>query len=572
MPAIPEFDAGNLKLNPTEVGVEARAGTARRVGMFYNQQAGAEEMLARETERLGGETQQLGRETEQLGSEKGAALAATGRAVGSSIEAGGAAAVQYLEHKDISQGAPAFARLMEQKTQQWNDAVKNADPNDPTVAAKFMDSLEGDLTKFRDEGFLTEGGQKWAEAHVDALRQHMAEKTQADMSTLAGQAAVVNQQQTINSLSSTVHGDPSSLDFSLAALKSSTEGMISSSPNLTGTQAGSARAEILQKGAESIVKSAAIGYIEKTATVPPWATDPKYAKYINGAELKTFENAAKTQAKVDFLQNKAIEAYQDKQRERAATAELGKNFGDNVTFDADGRVTINPRFYDGAMSTVRKYPGAADEVARAQIQFGEHQQSVKRETIVTDPTVQGDLLSRMNDPKNQTTETQILMEANKNKLDAHATSNLLALRKAFDEAPIKDPVFHATLESAKAIIHQSLDGPENFGKFAYQFMTEYQRLSRAGELKPDDLDMTKDDSLISKMMKPYKPSPEKIMQYHIMKNIGTDLSNIQNFNVGGGKRNDVMPAIPPAAQRPPGSIYETPKGKLKWTGTGWVTP
>ena len=30
--------------------------------------------------------------------------------------------------------------------------------------------------------------------------------------------------------------------------------------------------------------------------------------------------------------------------------------------------------------------------------------------------------------------------------------------------------------------------------------------------------------------------------------------------------------IPPAAQRKAGQTYDTPKGKLKWTGTGWVQP
>jgi hypothetical protein len=37
------------------------------------------------------------------------------------------------------------------------------------------------------------------------------------------------------------------------------------------------------------------------------------------------------------------------------------------------------------------------------------------------------------------------------------------------------------------------------------------------------------------------------------------------------KRDDVMPAVPPANQRPPGR-YQTPKGVLRWTGTGWVQP
>ena len=60
MPAIPQVDAGIAALHPTEVGIDATAGAARRVGAFYNQQATAEEKLARETERLGAQTSELG--------------------------------------------------------------------------------------------------------------------------------------------------------------------------------------------------------------------------------------------------------------------------------------------------------------------------------------------------------------------------------------------------------------------------------------------------------------------------------------------------------------------------------
>lgn len=360
---IQEFDAGQLTLRPTETGVEARAGTARRIGAFFNQQASAEDMLARETSRLAGETQQLGGETARLGEQKGAALAETGRRFGSAIEAAGNVALKYAEHQDISRATPAFARLTQQATDSWNKIAKTADPNDPTVAAKFLDSLDGDLQQFKDNGFLTENGQKWADAHTDALRQHMAEKTQADMATLAGHAAVVNQQQTINSLSNTVRSDPSSLDFSLAALKSGTEGMISSSPNLTGVQASAARSEILQKGAESIVKSAAMGYIEKTGQIPPWASDPKYAPYINGAEIKQFEQASKYYKRLGDSETKAARQQRDyenkaefNQRINALeAATMPQNIGDKPQL---------PNNYWQALRDLATHPGAAFEPGR----------------------------------------------------------------------------------------------------------------------------------------------------------------------------------------------------------------
>lgn len=331
--------------------------------MFYNQQASGEELLSRETQRLAGETQQLGSETSRLGSEKGAEIADSGRRIGSAITAAGDAAVKYADHQQISQGAPAFANLMAKATNDWNDRVKNANPNDPTLAPKFMDSLNEQLDEFKDKGFYTEGGQAWAEAHVDALRQHMAEKTQADMSTLAGQAAVVNQQQTINSLSSTVRADPTSLDFSIAALKSSTEGMISSSPTLNGVQAGSIRSEILQKGTVSIVKSAALGYVEKTGQIPPWATDPKYAPYIDGAELKQLAQAARYYQRLGQSEDRAARADRDYQAKNdfntkvngLEAATMPKNIGDKPQL---------PQDYWSQLKDLATHPGAALEPGR----------------------------------------------------------------------------------------------------------------------------------------------------------------------------------------------------------------
>src|SRR6185437_6196173 len=93
-----------------------------------------------------------------------------GRMFGSAVEAAGNVAVDYAQHQEISHGAAAYAGLNDALTQTWNDTVKTADPNDPNVAAKFREQvLEPQLEKF-GQSFLTEGGQKWAEARVDALR------------------------------------------------------------------------------------------------------------------------------------------------------------------------------------------------------------------------------------------------------------------------------------------------------------------------------------------------------------------------------------------------------------------
>src|SRR3569833_3896052 len=160
MPKIAEYDAPQLGLTPDERGVSATERVGRHIDSAYTQAASV--------------------------------ISDTGRRIAGAVEDVGNVAVKAVEHQEISKGSAAFATFMQNKEQQWNDTVKNADPNDPTLAQKFInDSLNPDLDKMRDS-FITEGGQKWAEQHIEALRTHMATKTAADMSRLAGDAVVVN--------------------------------------------------------------------------------------------------------------------------------------------------------------------------------------------------------------------------------------------------------------------------------------------------------------------------------------------------------------------------------------------
>ena len=511
MANIQDFDAGNLKLNPTETGVQAVAGTARRIGAFSNQLGSAEDTLARETSRLASETEGVGRQTEALGSEKGAMMADVGRRAGSAIEAAGDMAVKYVEHQEISHGAAAYARTLEQKTQQWNDLANNSDPNDPTTAQRFMTSLNGDLEKFQGDGFLTEGGQKWAEAHVDALRQHFAEKTQADMAKKAGDAAIVNNRQTVNSLSSTAYSDPTTKDFALAALRSSTEGIISKSPNLDVSQASRVRNELLQSGTESIVKSAAMGEIEKTGKMPGWVSDPKYAPYVNGAELKMFQKQAEAQTKANLLTQKTLEAYQRKDLEIKQAKDLSKVWTDGVSYDEANRPIIKPGTINALLDIERKYPGVDSAAVSARIQNVQHNLQQKAEVVVTNPDVKADLLSRMSHPTNPTTDTQILMEANKNNLSSHDQNNLIALRQSLEKSPIKNPAWQDTIEAVRSELILSgvglpgkdIEGTKNYAKWAQTFIPQFVDMTNKGTLPPNALDVKDPNSLISQSMAPF---------------------------------------------------------------------
>jgi hypothetical protein len=558
------FDAGNLRLVPTETGVEARAGTARRIGMFSNQLGSAEDTLARDTERLAGETEQLGRQTEQLGSEKGAALTNTGRVIGSSIDAAGEVAVKYAEHQEISHGAATFAKLQDSLTQQWNDQAKSADPNDRSVAANFQETVVKPALDNYQSAFNTEGGQRFAQAKVDSLQQHMTEKASADMSTLAGIAVKKNVSDTATAMSNTAFNDPSALPNLLANADHSISALVASSPNMSAVDAARVQAEVATSTKAAIVKSAAIGYIEKTGAVPPWANDPKYASYINGPELKMFENAARSQQKVNALTDKQAQLAQRQLADQQVHASAAKTITDNVRVDPQtNQTTINPKFFKDALEIARKNPDApnAAETVRTMLSWGEAQQNKERK-VVTDPAAASAIDTNMFASDNPTSNMDILKAEAAGKLTRADAEIRIKIIDQRDKMPA-DPQFKLAMDGAKELIEGRSAGEKSlqagkYASFMQQFLGDYQRQKNAGTLPANALSLRDPNSMISKMIEPNK-SP-----------LAASISG--NGGVGPAPRNDVMPAIPAANQRPAGSVYQTPRGPMKWTGTGWVAP
>lgn len=570
MPQIKEFDAGNVTIRPTEVGVDARAATARRIGMFYNQRAGAVDQLAAETNRLAGQTQNLGRETQQLGNETereggivGQSIANIGRRAASAIDVAGDVAVKALDHQQISHGAQSFAALTERATNAWNETVKNADPNDPTVAKKFMDGLEARLEEFKGDGFFTENAQTWAENHTNALRTHFVEKTSADMATLAGHAAVVNQQQTVNSLSSTVRSDPASLDFSIGTLKSSTEGLIASSPNLSGTQAAQVRSEILQKGMQTIIKSAALGYIEKTGSVPAWATDPKYAPYIDGAELKQLEQASRYYRRLGESEDRAARVQRDYELKTDFNTKMNDLEASTMPRKAGDPPNL-PADYWARMRDLATHPGAALEPGRLKTMVENGERITAR-------------LNKAEPLGPESHETTVGLINRMRGVGADRMQSSDEIYKAYGEGKLNNSDFTflmnewvarktpqgAALERDRTMFFKNYG--EAIGGSAYNpqmgapamYAAEMDARRREDAMRKAG----KDPSII------YDPSsseffgkPENIARFN------TSMTQSMRDRLDAASK-----SLPPAAQRPPG-IYPTPQGNLKWTGTGWVKP
>lgn len=290
MANIKGFEAPELAIRPSQTGVEATAAAARRIGAFYNQ--------------------------------AGDALSATGARVGSTIRDVGNVVEDYETHREVSAGSKSFADLQLGLTKKWEDTLKNADPNDTSVAAKFRETvMDPQLEEFKGN-FQTERAQRWAETKADAFMQHMTNKTAADMSTMAGIAVQTNLRSVANSMSNTAMLDPSSVGHLLADADHTIGGVVASSPNLDPVTGARVRSEVAFQTKSAIVKAGAIGAIQKSGdpekTADEWTR--KYPEYINGDEARTLASNARQQIRArnyDYETNRrrAKEVAQDKSAE-----------------------------------------------------------------------------------------------------------------------------------------------------------------------------------------------------------------------------------------------------------------
>jgi hypothetical protein len=552
MPTIKEYNTPALGLRPNETGISATAAAARRVGAEYN--------------------------------EAGSSIAAGGQAIAHAGKIAGDMYVDYLDHQEISRGAPAFAGLMSSKTDEWNKVANDSDPNDPTVAQKFVEeNLNPALDKFK-EGFTTEKSQQWAESHIDAFRQHMFTKTSADMASNAGRAAEVNVRQTINAMSNTVRNDPTSLDFTLQTYESSLNGMVDSSPNLKNTEGGKIKTALMQHGQEEIVKSAVLGHIEKTGEIPDWVNKSEYSKYINGAELKQFEQAAKNYNRLNNAEGRA----QRVQRDYEAKSDFNRRVNELEVSTApknQGDPPQLPADYWDNIRDLAKHPGAALEPGRLKtmIENGERitARLNKPEPLGPDSRLTTiDLVQRMRSegPDRLKSDNDIYAAYMDGKL-TNADFNFLRKEWVDNKTVTGEAMNHERSEFFKRyegfIDPQAQMGVRTPDGQARMYQAEVaarrmEEMARAAGKSPHEVYDPDSPWYFGRPANLLKFGPKTLQQQALEKAQAKQPPTITGDAFKDRFGTMTVPTVPPPDKREKDKVYMTPKGALKWTGTGWV--
>lgn len=202
MSDITQFNAGDLALRPSQTGEESLVRSAYRIGAF-------------------------GRQTAQ-------AYDTAGRAIGGGIAAAGQMALQYEDHREISDGMKTGAQILLDKTQELNKTLN--DPNldvlkNPGAGRQWLDqSLEPALDDFQSQ-FHTERSQEWAMRFADRVREGLGRTAAANISTRSGVQVRNNNLQSIDTFAAAVYNDPSQLGLALDSFNHGLDGAIGSSPD-----------------------------------------------------------------------------------------------------------------------------------------------------------------------------------------------------------------------------------------------------------------------------------------------------------------------------------------------------
>jgi hypothetical protein len=534
-----------LGLNPTETGIDARTQAARRIGTFFNQ-------------------------TADLYGQAGGELKSTITDVGSVAE-------NYMTHRDISAGAAKGTELMANATDAWNKIKGDPgiDPNDQTIAKKFMaEQLEPAFEKFKS-GFSTERSQQFAEQFVERYRNQMFKETTADMGSLAKIAVTRNAMTTVNSLSSMVASNPtiSSIDNAIDTWHHALEATVGSSPNLDGVNAAAVRSEMGLKGEISIVKAGISGMITKSPNIDLSEVQKKYGHLIDGAEFKMFQAAAVRQDKTDKAQARQDLLNQKTLADMQVHTTANKIVADNVSIDPQtSRPVIKPEFFNQALDIVKNNPNApsAAKTWETLNAWGEHQQTLKAAPTVDDQATRKDLTDRLFDPDHPTTRLDLMKAQTAGKLSDHSFQSMERLVTELEKAPLQGPVWQSTAAAVKDALIVSVPGlpgkdnigTANYATFMQTFLPDYIAKSRAGTLPPNALDVKDPNSMIGQAMAPFKRTSAQRMSDYVA-GAGGLTAVPASEKPGPSVAPPTKISTPADAEKlKPGTRYQTPDGKV----------
>lgn len=256
MPNIPQYDAGQLGLQPSDRAAESSIQAGRRIGANLN--------------------------------ETGEAVTLAGHRIGSGISEIGKAVEDYNFHQEQSEGYKTLSQIMLARTTAWQERIKDpATRDDPSLQAKFAQESEDIYDQFR-QSFSTKKGQEWADHRIAATREHFNTTTTADIASIAGVKAHNNLIEGLNLNVAVVDKDPTALVAAANLWNESIAATLEANPGITGAQKVKFETDMKRTGLQALVQAAVKADIRSGGDGTRISDDPQFAPYINAQERQQF--------------------------------------------------------------------------------------------------------------------------------------------------------------------------------------------------------------------------------------------------------------------------------------------
>lgn len=325
--------------------------------------------------------------------------------IGSLSKAVADLAETHYTKKEILQYGKDAAIFKAQKTAEWNETRNQADPNDPTVAARFnRENLQPALADF-GKGFITKTGQSMAMGFRNEMADHFATMQESDQRNADKHAAELNLSTMNNANATSLHADPTGLPTTNKIVQD----VINSYKRTAGLdEASNAHLDELGKDMQRTnTLAAARGMADTNPDELLKALDKgfgaEHLKEEDQATLRNYADMRKRQAIEAERADRTFKEHQDKEAADKVLVDLTKTL-----LKPDGTVSPNPKYIQGILDQYMSLPGAESATARAALGFGKSlQDDIDNKFLPkTDPATYDDFSTRAvlppDDPKSLT--------------------------------------------------------------------------------------------------------------------------------------------------------------------------
>jgi len=296
------------------------------------------------------------------------------------------------------------AQVMADLTNKWQDAKRNADPNDDQLAKKFQDNDISPSVDNLGDLASTPAAQRYAQERMAQIKGHFSVQTTADQAQLQGEAAKQNYVMATNNLSVAAQANP----MAIRDLIDQHDSMIANLPHLTTEQ----KLALSTEGRGQIAMAAARGAIN----INPWQAGKDIEQYggayLNGTQVAQLKDEAERMGHYR-QQDAKIEEQMQRQAQRDASEDRRNKVMASLVDPDTGQTRIPPNFN----SQVLVDPTLRPEDKQTLIAFGTH--LANQPEAKTDPSVFNDYWRRANlplDDPNRLTDQELQSAAAQGKI------------------------------------------------------------------------------------------------------------------------------------------------------------